>query len=347
MRDSQTIKLKVVTLSDSSFITEDLKSFDSVFYHCLTNYGKQECAHSFLYPQRNAKHPVTCFNFIDGIDVSLNMVFEFKMVSETVVRDSLKSYLLDLGWMQFSMLYHPKYKKLVQFTDVNYWDLKHFSFKNLDIYTEATQLDTQSCKQTMDKIYFALNDIGIEKDSFNHKNYVIYSAKNLRDAERYIGGLYPQNYFNLNSIYGGMADPFQSVVLSGVNSTLHTHELLHLAIPLKVNKFIGEGLATYYGGTGNYQYQELVPYVIKKLQEYHIQSFEELFLAKMDQEFVAKRGGYVVAAYLLNKVKSDFGLTVYREFLRSSDTQFHMIEFLKNQYNIQSEQLLFKTIYSL
>lgn len=56
---------------------------------------------------------------------------------------------------------------------------------------------------------------------------------------------------------GGLAD-YGNIIFSGNNSEIYTHEIVHIYTSKlfpKIDKFIGEGLATYLAGSGKYNYE--------------------------------------------------------------------------------------------
>lgn len=64
----------------------------------------------------------------------------------------------------------------------------------------------------------------------------------------------PQMYVDSS---GGLAD-FGNIVFSGNNSEIYTHEIIHIYtnnIYPNINKFLDEGIATYFAGSGKYNYE--------------------------------------------------------------------------------------------
>ncbi len=345
----QNYGLKIVIVKDSSTIDSDLKNFDSVWNNCMAEYGKNDVSKYFLNPHtsiQSKSHPITVLNFITGIDYPFNMVFPFRMVNKVDVNDSLKMYQLDMGWMHISILFHSKFKKLVQVSDINYFNLKTYYYKNLTIYSDQKTMDMRSVQQSYNDVLNAMDDLGIERDSFLKKHFTIYSANTLSEVYRYVGGLEYVNYFNQQSRFGGMGDPFNNILLSGVERPIHTHELVHFAVNFQTNRFIGEGIASLYGGVGIESYQSKIPKAVELMVKYNIHSFKDLNEKSFIPEINSNRVPYVLSAHLLNSIKLRFrNKETFRKFVRSCKTDEQMISSLMELLNAPSEETVFLWIF--
>ncbi len=97
-----------------------------------------------------------------------------------------------------------------------------------------------------------------------------------------------------------MGDPFNRVILSGIPKPIHVHEVLHFAITFPCNQFIGEGLASYYGGIGAKPYDENKDEVLDMLKRKKTSTFSSAMqLWRTEPKFNNMRGTYVMAAIIL------------------------------------------------
>lgn len=82
-----------------------------------------------------------------------------------------------------------------------------------------------------------------------------YSCRNAKEVFEIKG--FDYNTMMYVDSTGGLAD-FGNIVFSGQSSEMYTHEIIHVytqnLFPA-IDKFIDEGIATYMGGSGNYDYE--------------------------------------------------------------------------------------------
>jgi len=106
-----------------------------------------------------------------------------------------------------------------------------------------------------------------------------------------------------------------------------------------LNQFIGEGLASYYGGIGATPYDENKDVVLKMLKNNGASTFSSaILLWRTEPQFNTLRANYVIAAIILDRVKSDYNLDTYRNFVRHCRTDEEMVNSLKALYQLQSEE---------
>ena len=127
---------------------------------------------------------------------------------------------------------------------------------------------------------------------------------------------------------------------------IHVHEVLHFAITFPCNQFIGEGLASYYGGIGAKPYDENKDEVLDMLKRKKTSTFSSAMqLWRTEPQFNALRATYVMAAIILERVKSDFNLDTYRNFVRHCRTDEEMINSLMALYEIKTEEEVFRHLF--
>ena len=344
---AQSFGLKIIQVADSSSITQELQRFDSLWYDCMFGYGKKDVSNLFVdhLEGRSKTNPITLLNFITGIDMPFSDVFGFKLIHQQSFGDTVNMYQLDMGWMQLAALYHRKEKKLMRFESLNSFKLTQNTFQNLTLIT-STQIPKKELAKAYNQVITSMKELGIDVDSFNSKPLTIYSGATLKDAYACIGGLEYVNFFNPGALHGGMGDPFNRVILSGIPKPIHVHEVLHFAITFPCNQFIGEGLASYYGGIGAKPYDENKDLVLNILKSKETITFSSAMrLWRSEPEFNALRGTYVMAAMVLERVKSDFNLDTYRNFVRHCRTDEEMINSLTALYQVKTEEEVFRLLF--
>jgi len=250
-----------------------------------------------------------------------------------------------MGWMQLAALFHRQEKKLMRFESLNSFKLIPNSYQNLTVFA-STQISKKELSKAYNQVISTMKELGIDVDSFKSKPLTIYSGATLKDAYAHVGGLEYVNFFNPGALYGGMGDPFNRVILSGIPKPIHVHEVLHFAITFPCNHFIGEGLASYYGGIGAKPYDENKGEVLDMLKRKKTSTFSSAMqLWRTEPEFNALRGTYVMAAIILERVKSDFNLDTYRNFVRHCRTDEEMINSLMALYEIKTEEEVFRHLF--
>ncbi len=344
---AQSFGLKIIQVPDSSLITQDLQRFDSLWYDCMHGYGKKDVSNLFTDPLDGVSktNPITLLNFIGGIDMPFSDVFGFKLIHQQAYGDSVNLYQLDMGWMQLAALYHRQEKKLMRFESLNSFKLIPNPYQNLTVFA-STQIPKKELAKAYNQVISNMKELGIDVDSFKSKPLTIYSGATLKDAYAYVGGLEYVNFFNPGALHGGMGDPFNRVILSGIPKPIHVHEVLHFAITFPCNQFIGEGLASYYGGIGAKPYDENKDEVLDMLKRKKTSTFSSsMQLWRTEPKFNNMRGTYVMAAIILERVKSDFNLNTYRNFMRHCRTDEEMINSLMALYEIKTEEEVFRHLF--
>ena len=345
---SQNFGLRIISVTDSSQITQELQRFDSLWYRCIQDYGKKDVSPLFTGNSSSISktNPITVLNFITGIDVPLNYVFPFKFVKSITVNDTVTIYQLDMGWMQLALPFHRSQQKLMRFESLNNFHLRKFQYKNIVVYS-LEEVTNKDLVIAYNRIVFAAKEMGVDLKKFNSAIHTIYSSNSIAESYAYVGGLQIASFFYPGTRYGGMGDPFNNVILSGISTPVHVHELLHFVIDFPCNLFINEGLASYYGGISSGSYETNLKSVLGILAKTNINTFQGLYdLQISNASFNSVRGLYVLSAYLLNQVKKDFGIKQYQLFIRNCKTEQEMIDSLKALYKQNSEQAVFNYFFT-
>lgn len=139
---------------------------------------------------------------------------------------------------------------------------------------------------------------------------------------------------------GGFAD-HGNVVFSGNNSEKYTHEILHIYTSTYIsgiNKFLDEGLATYLGGSGKFDYKWHRA-KFKKFLEYnpynfsdHTDPYERLYFEKETPI------PYVSAAVIIERTMRLYGKEKLLTLLNSTDDVWSILKSVGlNRENINAE----------
>lgn len=344
--NAQTPEFKIIKVSDSSQITPELIQFDSIWYHCMKGYGTKDLSRYFEYPVRSYTNPIIALNLLNGVEGYYHLL-NYELQSPIDIKNHLRLYKLNLGWMQLAIVYNTVTNKIGQTFDFNWFETTKIEYRNLCVFSGTNFINAPEIKKSLDLTMAACKEIGVDTNYFLSKNIHIFQEPTIIAAERLIGTLFPTKYFSENSTYGGMADPYTQTIISGVGNKIHTHELIHLANPLNDSlfRFISEGIATYYGGTGIANYTDHLPEVIELLKTQNITSFNSLFQKPLEGKFNVLRGNYILAAYLLNYVKSQFGIQIYQHFIQSCTNQETMLRELMRLHHHDEDSIIFAKIY--
>lgn len=103
---AQSFGLKIISVSDSSVITKDLQIFDSLWFKCMSDYGRNDVSPLFAdhHPGVSKSNPITLLNFISGFDIPFSNMFGFRLIYNQNLNDTVNLYQLDMGWMQLAIL---------------------------------------------------------------------------------------------------------------------------------------------------------------------------------------------------------------------------------------------------
>ncbi|UOE39547.1 hypothetical protein [Chryseobacterium oryzae] len=140
---------------------------------------------------------------------------------------------------------------------------------------------------------------------------------------------------------GGFAEPY-NIIISGNNSEYYTHEVVHLYTAKlfpKINSYFDEGIATYFGGSGKYDYlwqKEKLKKYLKENPDFdvfkHFNIYEKLYFEKETPI------PYVVSAVLCEMILIKFGKEkLFTVFKNGNSVEKVLESFHLNQKNINSE----------
>lgn len=184
-------------------------------------------------------------------------------------------------------------------------------------------------------------DINMLSDFFGTEKFPItyYSTISPEEVFKLKGFDYHPMMFADKS--GGFAEAY-NIVISGNNSEYYTHEIVHLYTSKlfpRINPFFDEGIATYFGGSGKFDYQWQKEKLKKFLKENpnfdafkHLNIYERLYFEKETPI------PYVVSAVICEMIISKFGKEkLFSVFKTETSVEESFKTFNLNKNNINSE----------
>lgn len=140
---------------------------------------------------------------------------------------------------------------------------------------------------------------------------------------------------------GGFAEDY-NIIISGNNSEYYTHEVVHLYTSKlfpRINSYFDEGMATYFGGSGKFDYQ----WHKEKLRKFLLENPDFDFLKHLnvyERSYFEKETPipYVVSAVLCEIIISKFGKEkLFSVFKNGTSVEDGLEVFNFNNSNINSE----------
>ncbi|MGJ8685685.1 MAG: hypothetical protein ACSHWW_13725 [Nonlabens sp.] len=194
--------------------------------------------------------------------------------------------------------------------------LEHHKIGNINYYVHPShKFDLEKSKKMNEFNIFLANEFNVEPMEFDY-----FVANNARDIVDIWG------YEYMNKMYqpaqtGGVASIHNKLIYAGNNSEYYPHELVHLytydLVPKDYHFWIGEGIATYYGGSGG----ESLEWHLNKLKEflkqnptYDLSDIDKLKQIPNGEHFTDFR--YVIGGFLMKKVYEKYGVKGFLEALQ-------------------------------
>ena len=121
---------------------------------------------------------------------------------------------------------------------------------------------------------------------------------------------------------GGLAD-FGNIIFSGNNSEIYTHEITHIYtnnLYPNINKFLDEGIATYIGGSGKYDYKwhrnKLNEFILENPNYNFKNHFDPYARVYFENETSIP---YLTSALICERTKRIYGKEKLLQMLKSED----------------------------
>lgn len=217
----------------------------------------------------------------------------------------------------------------------------------LDYSTESWQIITKtsliykiSPRKNANEIEIINQQNDIEKicKFFNCKPISItyYSCINPKEVFEIKGFDYnPMMYIDKT---GGLAD-YGNIIFSGNNAEFYSHEIVHIYtnnLFSKINKFLDEGIASYIGGSGKFNY------------DWHRKKFEKYLTENIDYDFAQHTDPferiyyenetsipYLTAAIICERTKRIYGKEKLFEIMKSDNELWPLL----NQVGLTKENI--------
>lgn len=134
----------------------------------------------------------------------------------------------------------------------------------------------------------------------------------------------------------GMAQYQAMTVFSGLGSFTYPHEIAHLVIDPVIepgSRFIGEGRATYFGGSGDKTYTELLESLSKHYSEISNQVFKDII------RYPGSPQAYTLGAMLIDVILEQKGIEGLKHLSESPTDPMEIMAFVAEILEIEMEEL--------
>ena len=220
---------------------------------------------------------------------------------------------------KYLLISSPEYLKTVfehrKVGNINYYIHPFHRFKE----AEANQMNDFNLKMA--------KEFGVEPLEFDY-----FVASNARDIARTWGYEYMNRMYNPTG-KGGIASWQNSTIYSGNNSSYFPHELVHLytfdAVPKYPHLWVGEGIATFFGGKSDYS----LDWHLRKLKtflaenpEFDLSDISKLKMDIPNGEHVSDLR-YIIGGLLMKNIYQRAGIKGLLDALKygTSDDDFYQL----------------------
>lgn len=324
---SDTIRINVQALPND-LLNDELIIFLEEYFNELHNRRLKEDVYKVEVLDFIKYPSIHIYNLISGYDSKINQLALSAIYSvkndtillfnlfelDTNAEISLKASF-DLGITKLRgsiQLVNPLYLNSKKLKTDKVGNIQYFYIDSLN-YDNAKEMNKFN-------IHIA-KEFNVEPIEFKY-----FKSKSNIDANLLNGVNYYPNMYQINN-YAGFADIFNNLIFAGNNSEYYPHELIHLYTAQwkeypNPNKFFGEGIATYFGGSRGYD----LTWHICQLKNYIItnkitkEDFDLTGLPTMFAE--TSRTSYVIGAILCKKAYLEGGIkNVKRYFAYERNTE--------------------------
>ena len=195
--------------------------------------------------------------------------------------------------------------------------LEHHKIGNINYYVHPFhKFDIDKAKKMNVFNVFLAKEFGMDPIEFDY-----FVANNARDIVDIWGYEYMKRMYIPNQT-GGVASVQNKLIYSGNNSEYYPHELVHLytfdIVPKDYHFWIGEGIATFYGGSGGYS----LNWHLEKLRIFleNNPNFDLSDIDKLDTEIPNGEHKtdfrYVIGGFLMEKIYEKYGVEGFLEALQ-------------------------------
>ena len=212
-----------------------------------------------------------------------------------------------------------------------------FEAGNINYYVEPTvKIDTAVCYEANNYVNY-ISNLWYGKDYINKIEY--YVAPTSAAVNKLVG-------FEFGFL-GGIGEGYTLInakaILSGNKNFNYKHELTHLILPEIPNQLLSEGLATYFGGTGDLDFETAVKKFSVKNYPLNDEKIKDILDYPVFFEF------YVFSALACEQVYKSKGIDGLRELskniIKTEGEDFHkenkiMLERICNMLGVGESELI-------
>ncbi len=220
---------------------------------------------------------------------------------------------------KYLLVSSPEYLKTVfehhEVDNINFYVHPFHDFK----FEEANLLQEFNLKMA--------EEFGVEPLEFDY-----FVAKNARDISNVWGYEYMNRMYNPSG-KGGIASWRNNIIYSGNNSSFFPHELVHLytyhVVPKDPHIWVGEGIATFYGGKSDYSlhwHLLKLKQFLKEKPEFDLSDISTLKMSIPNGEHISDFR-YIIGGLLMKKIHENEGIQGLIEALKygTSDEEFYQL----------------------
>lgn len=214
--------------------------------------------------------------------------------------------------------------------------LEHHKVGSINYYVHPShKFNLKDAKKMNDFNQFIAKEFKVPPMEFDY-----FVANNARDIVDVWGYEYMDRMYIPNQT-GGVASIHNKLIYSGNNSEYYPHELVHLytfdLVPKNYHFWIGEGIATYYGGSGGYT----LDWHLNKLSGFLEENpnFDLTDLDVLNREIPNGEHKtdfrYVIGGFLMKKVHEKYGVQGFKDALHVSSKNEDYFAFLNQKLGIE------------
>jgi len=198
------------------------------------------------------------------------------------------------------------YLKNVLSKETELW--KRFSVDAINYFVEPNvEIDTLACYKANE----FLDSISNIWNSTVYENKINYYVSN---SSKTINELVGFEFAFLGGIGSGIAFVDAGIILSGAGNFNYKHEICHIVFGRIENLFLSEGLASYFGGTGNQEYAVALKSFSKEVYPLDKEKIDEIL------KFTGFLNYYMLAAIVVEIVYKSQGIDGLKMLIQ--DTQY-------------------------
>lgn len=238
---------------------------------------------------------------------------------------------------------------LISSAEYNKDVLEHNKIGSINYYIHPFhKFDREKANKMNEFNIFLANEFNTRPMEFDY-----FVANNARDIVDIWGYEYMKRMYIPNQT-GGIASVHNKLIYSGNNSEYYPHELVHLytydLVPKDYHFWIGEGIATFYGGSGGYSldwHLEKLKTFLSENPNYDLSDIDKLDTEIPNGEYKTDFR-YVIGGFLMKKVYEKYSVEGLmdalqitggnaKEFHKSGSSNEDFFNFLNEKLGIEKQ----------